>query len=142
MAASGTVGLGYKSESVTSAPFSALWKVMVDKVYHPDKFLPVTDVSCETTADGIVHRKMTMIANKETITEDIVCDESSGIIKFVHVDDDKVIVNELHKEDMTIEYYQTNKAGQRIPWEVQSGGVAKAIQTTIEKATVIASAAT
>eukprot|EP00271_Cylindrocystis_brebissonii_P001046 TRINITY_DN11292_c0_g1_i1.p1 TRINITY_DN11292_c0_g1~~TRINITY_DN11292_c0_g1_i1.p1 ORF type:complete len:138 (-),score=25.63 TRINITY_DN11292_c0_g1_i1:583-996(-) len=134
MADSGSVGLGYKSEPVTSASFPALWKVMVEKIYHPDKFLPVTDVSYETTADGVVHRKMTMIATKESVKEDITTDESTGIIKFAHVDDDIVIVNEIHKEDMTIEYYQTNKAGQRIPWEVPVGMVAKAIQMTIDMA--------
>ena len=81
------VGLGYKQDVESKATFEELWNVFVVKVYHPDRFLPVTHVKTRENADGSVYREMTM-GNGKVMVEDIYMDKEKGEIRFVLLDAD------------------------------------------------------
>jgi len=113
----------WKSSPIAGVTKAAVWKESSNKIYHPDQYLPVTDVVTRTNADGSVWRSMKMIPTGETIVETIVADESTGLIKF-HVLDSAgnktkmVMVNHIQQEEagITLDYYQLDtETNQKTP---------------------------
>ena len=132
------VGLGYKQAVDNSASFDDLWKVFVMKVYHPDRFLPVTDVKTRDNADGSVYREMSL--HGTVIIETIYLDKEKGEVRFVVLrpdgqESDLEHVNALYRgTPMQIEYYQRKVGGERVSWETPRKLVAAAIRKQLDLA--------
>jgi hypothetical protein len=117
---------------------------MVEKVYHPDRFLSVTDVLAVDKSDPesnqvYVYREMTLhIAGgtSQRVKEDIYCDEETGRIDFVIIEDGRNIVNCVDKETGVIRYYKETSRGsnEKMDWVWAKLDVPKPILITIEKA--------
>jgi Domain of unknown function (DUF1857) len=128
----------------TDIPFKYLWKAMVEKVYHPDRFLPVTDVLAVDKTDpesnqAYIHREMTLQPADRTplrIKENIYSDEEAGRIDFVTTKDGRNIVNCIDKETGVIRYYKETSRGsnEKIDWVEANLDDPKPILVTIEKA--------
>eukprot|EP01118_Nematostelium_gracile_P009261 TRINITY_DN310_c0_g1_i2.p1 TRINITY_DN310_c0_g1~~TRINITY_DN310_c0_g1_i2.p1 ORF type:complete len:136 (+),score=37.64 TRINITY_DN310_c0_g1_i2:33-440(+) len=125
------IGLGASGEPVDSSiSFESIWKHMVEKIYHPDRFLPVTNVTA-IDKDGYVYREMTA-PDHRVVKENIYRDEETGKIRFVATDRDEVVINQFHKDTRVIEYWLENNAGQRINWPFLKKPVLDSINKTIE----------
>ena len=128
----------------TEVPFKYLWKAMVEKVYHPDRFLPVTDVLAVDKTDpasnqAYVHREMTFQPPKGPsvrLKENIYFDEETGRIDFLATDDGSNIVNCVDKKTGVIRYYKETSRGsnEKMDWVGTKLDVPKPILITIEKA--------
>ena len=128
----------------SSIPFKYLWKAMVEKVYHPDRFLPVADVLAVDKTDpesnqAYVYREMTLKLGDgpaQRIKENIYLDEDAGRIDFVVIDDGSNIVNCIDKETGVIRYYKETSRGSNVKmdWIGARADVPKPILVTIEKA--------
>ena len=129
------VGFGVQAPEKINAPYERIWSTMLDKVYHPDKYLPVTDVKTEDRASNHVYREMRM--NKTNlIVEDIYLDKENGEARFVAQDTGAIHINKFHKDadKQYLEYWAENKEGQRISWNAPKIIVLKAMKTTKDKA--------
>jgi len=129
------VGLGVRAPDKINAPYEKIWSTMVDKVYHPDKFLPVTNVKTEDRAPNHVYREMNM-EKAGTVIEDIYLDKDKGEIRFVAQDKDEVHVNKFHKDadKEYLEYWEENKQGERVSWHAPKSLVLKAMKLTKDTA--------
>jgi hypothetical protein len=129
------VGLGVRALEKINASYENIWTMILDKVYHPEKYLPMTNVKIEDRAPNHVYREM---SSKETVVlrEDIYLDKENGEARFVVQDMDEVHVNKFHKEPdkQYLEYWAENKQGQRISWNVPKAWALKAMQVIKEKA--------
>jgi hypothetical protein len=129
------VGLGVRAPDKINAPYEKIWTTMVDKVYHPDKFLPVTNVKTEDRAPNHVYREMNM-ENAGTVIEDIYLDKDKGEIRFVVQGNDEVRINKFHKDadKEYLEYWAENIQGERVSWHAPKSGVLKAMKLTKDTA--------
>lgn len=128
----------------TDIPFQYLWKAMIEKVYHPDRFLPVMDVVAVDKTDSesnqaYTYREMTLKLTDGTaqrIKENIYCDEEGGRIDFTMTEDGKNVVNCVDKETGVIRYYKETSRGtnERMDWVGAKLNVPEPILITIEKA--------
>lgn len=126
------VGMGFQSPYTVSIPYDYIWVAMVDKVYNTSDYLPVTDVKTIDRSPTHVFRGMKL--GDKQIDEEIYLDKENGEIKFVLIDVDEVHVNKFHKDKQLFEYYNENKKGERIPWNVSQSIVLKAMDQTVKKA--------
>ncbi len=101
-----------KSSVITGVTWEALWKESVNKVYHPDQYLPATDVVTRDNPDGSVWRSMKIIPTGKVFVETITVHEQEGVIRFHVLDGDGNKTNHVHinsvqkeGEGSTIEYY-------------------------------------
>eukprot|EP01111_Echinosteliopsis_oligospora_P009975 TRINITY_DN3018_c0_g1_i1.p1 TRINITY_DN3018_c0_g1~~TRINITY_DN3018_c0_g1_i1.p1 ORF type:complete len:139 (-),score=24.54 TRINITY_DN3018_c0_g1_i1:13-429(-) len=125
------IGTQHITGDVITAPFDKIWKYMIDKVYHPDKYLPVSNVKSEQRGD-VVYREMTY---RDIVKrEDIVCNEDAAEIKFISTEKDEVVFNKYDKTTQRISYWLENKNGEPIYWAVPASIVVKSIATTKESA--------
>jgi len=69
-------------EEYIHASFDVVWKLLVEKVHHPEKYLPVEDVGVEHR-DGKWMRHMFLIPMEIVITEEIKIDKEAFTIKFI-----------------------------------------------------------
>merc|ERR1719499_2694305 len=84
-------------EEIIDASFDVIWNLLVEKVHHPEKYLPVEDVAVEHR-DGKWVRHMYVSPMELVITEEIMVDESNHIICFIDSNyPDLEIVNALEK---------------------------------------------
>merc|ERR1719397_1599231 len=106
-------------ESLIDASFDVLWNLLVEKVHHPEKYLPVEDVAVEHR-DGKWVRHMYLAPMELVITEEISINEENHTIKFVdHNYPDLEIVNSVEKTDnenkqRVLFYKQHRETGMRI----------------------------
>lgn len=126
------VGMGYRSSYTVSLPYDSIWAAMVDKVYNTSDYLPVTDVKTIDRSPTHVYREMKL--GDKQLDEDIYLDKEKGEIKFFLIDADEVHVNKFHKDEQFFEYYNENKKGERIPWNVPKSMILKAMDQTVNKA--------
>ena len=131
------VGMGYQSPYTVSESYDSIWAAMVDKVYNTSDYLPVKDVKTIDRSPTHVYREMK--AGDKQLNEEIYLDKEKGEIKFVLVDLDEVHVNKFHKDKQVFEYYNENKKGERIPWNVPQSIVLKAMDQTVTKAKKLSS---
>lgn len=108
---SGVVG------SETSLGLWTLWPAMVDKIHHPEKYLPhVSDVVTRPTADGSgTYREMTLNGS-HTMREDIYADAETGRIEFRVVDRNLVVVNQYRHDLRAIEYVLEDTERRVLGW--------------------------
>jgi len=86
-------------EAEVTASFEVVWNLLVEKVHHPEKYLPVEDVAVEHR-DGRWIRHMYLTPMELVITEEINVDETDNTVKFVDNNyPDLEIVNMLEKTD-------------------------------------------
>lgn len=106
-------------ESLIDASFDVLWNLLVEKVHHPEKYLPVEDVGVEHR-DGKWVRHMYLAAMELVITEEISINEEDHTIRFVDNNyPDLEIVNAIETTDnpnkQRISFYkQERETGARI----------------------------
>ena len=81
-------GLGSSMPIEDSLPTSKVWAVLLDKIQHPDKFLPVNDIVTRPIEGG-TYREMSMtVAGKANrIVEHIFANEAEGTVVFINVGD-------------------------------------------------------
>lgn len=106
-------------EEIIDASFDVIWNLLVEKVHHPEKYLPVEDVAVEHR-DGKWVRHMYLAPMELVITEEISINELNHTIKFVdHNYPDLEIVNSVEKTDndnkqRILFYKQHRETGMRI----------------------------
>ncbi len=129
------VGLGVRAPDKINAPYEKIWSMMVDKVYHPDKYLPVTNVKTEDRAPNHVYREMSM-GNAGIVIEDIYLDKDKGEIRFVVHGKDEVRINKFYKDadKEYLEYWAENNQGERVSWHAPKSSVLKAMKSTKDAA--------
>jgi len=64
------------------ASFEVIWNLLVEKVYHPEKYLPVEDVAVEQR-DGKLVRHMYLTPMEIVMTEEICINREDFTIRFV-----------------------------------------------------------
>merc|ERR1719219_2008720 len=88
-------GVSETYESEIKASFEVVWNLLVEKVHHPQKYLPVEDVAVEHR-DGKWIRHMYLTPMELVITEEIIVDESNYKISFIDTNYPQLeIVNQL-----------------------------------------------
>jgi 6-phosphogluconolactonase len=130
----------------SSLPFHSIWPAMVEKIQHPYKYLPVTDVSSSvrTGTDkkpAHVYREMKLIPTGEVSHEEIFADERNGRIDFISVaGDDRTVVNKYWAETGEVEYWQeSTESRKRTRWQgVVNSTVLHAIEMTETRAVEMA----
>jgi len=100
-------------EEVITASFDVIWNLLVEKVHHPEKYLPVEDVAVEHS-DGKWVRHMFLTPMELVITEEIKVNEEEHMIKFVDNNyPDLEIVNALERTDdpnkQRVVFYKQNR---------------------------------
>lgn len=100
-------------EEVITAGYDVIWNLLVEKVHHPEKYLPVEDVAVEHR-DGKWVRHMYFSPMELVITEEISVNEDEHVIKFVdHNYPDLEIVNALERTDdatkQRVVFYKQNR---------------------------------
>ena len=113
--------------------------MLVDKVQHPDSYLPVTDVVARPSADGRgTYREMSLGARR--IIENIYEDEAALLVRFVVVDAATEHVNEITTDAAGVrrlEFYLRDSATRaRVHWNAPMaaalGGIAKVLAKAAE----------
>jgi hypothetical protein len=123
------VGLGLRLPTPIRAPRERVWAAMVDKIYHTEKYLPVTDVKATDIKPGY-HAYREMRLQGETLIENIYFDESRCEIRATFMDNDEIHFNVYNPDTGILEYWQENTKGERIPWRVSKAIVLKAMEAT------------
>merc|ERR1719427_1931523 len=106
-------------EEVITASFDVIWNLLVEKVHHPEKYLPVEDVGVEHR-DGKWVRHMYLAPMELVITEEISINEEDHTIRFVDNNyPDLEIVNAIETTDnpnkqRILFYKQERETGARI----------------------------
>merc|ERR1719427_521141 len=106
-------------EEVITASFDVIWNLLVEKVHHPEKYLPVEDVAVEHR-NGKWVRHMYLTPMALVITEEICVNEDTHTIKFIdHNYPDMEIINALEKTDdpkkqRVIFYKQNRETGVKV----------------------------
>jgi len=106
-------------EEDIQASFDVVWNLLVEKVHHPEKYLPVEDVAVEHR-DGKWIRHMFLTPMEIVITEEININHEEHTIQFVdHNFPDLKIVNILERTDdpkkqRVIFYKQNRESGMKI----------------------------
>jgi len=100
-------------EEIIEASFDVIWNLLVEKVHHPEKYLPVADVAVEHR-EGKWVRHMYLTPMELVISEEIVVDEQEHVIKFVDNNyPDLEIVNALERTDspnkQRVVFYKQNR---------------------------------
>jgi len=100
-------------EEVITASYDVIWNLLVEKVHHPEKYLPVEDVAVEHR-DGKWVRHMFLTPTELVITEEISVNEEDHVIKFVDNNYPELeIVNKLEKTEdenkQRVVFYKQNK---------------------------------
>ncbi|KAL0477524.1 RNA methyltransferase [Acrasis kona] len=121
----------------TDIPFDVLWPVMVEKIYHPERFLPVTNVISKDVPktddhEAHVYREMTM--GPRTIKERIFSDKEKGVMRFVNVENGETVYNAYFFDKKNIEYWKESKDGERMDLPIPPGNAPGPIDKTYEKA--------
>lgn len=119
---------GVTSDPITDVPKERLWGPLVDKVYHPDRYIPVDDVTTEEKGDHVwrrMHYCGEGIMKDKDIVENIYLDKDHDAIRFVALDPegkekDEEIINEVVEDDSgkpCLHYYLRLKStGQPLHW--------------------------
>jgi len=127
------VDMGVQYQLPLTIPPENVWEVMVEKIYHPEKFLPVNDVKTIDIIPGEhVYREMNV--SGFILKEDVYLDPENYTIRFVEVDDDAVHFNKYHPHTAVIDYFQENKKGERIAWRIPRTIILHAMLQTREMA--------
>jgi len=106
-------------EEEIEASYDVIWNLLVEKVHHPQKYLPVEDVAVEHR-DGRWVRHMFLTPMDLVITEEISVNEDEHMIKFVDNNyPDLEIVNALERTDdpkkqRVVFYKQNRETGMKI----------------------------
>merc|ERR1712060_535829 len=106
-------------EDIIIASYDVIWNLLVEKVHHPEKYLPVADVAVEHN-DGRWVRHMFLTPMELVITEEINVNEDEHVIKFVDNNyPDLEIVNALERTDdpnkqRVVFYKQNRETGMKI----------------------------
>jgi len=106
-------------EDIITASYDVIWNLLVEKVHHPEKYLPVEDVAVEHN-DGRWVRHMFLTPMELVITEEINVNEDEHVIKFVDNNfPDLEIVNALERTDdpnkqRVVFYKQNRETGMKI----------------------------
>ena len=128
-----TVGLGTQLPTPIHAPRERVWAAMVDKMYHTEKYLPVTNVKTKDIVTGR-HAYREMLLQGKTVKENVYFDESRCEIRAEIIDADEIHLNWYNPDTGILEYWQENAKGERIPWDVPKAVVIKAMEKTKEVA--------
>jgi len=105
---------------VVEASFQVIWNLLVEKVHHPEKYLPVEDVAVEHR-EGKWIRHMFLTPMQIVMTEEICINEEDYNITFVdHNYPDLEIVNQIEKTEdpskQRVLFYKRNRVtGVKIP---------------------------
>jgi len=127
------VDMGVQYQLPLTIPAENVWEVMVEKIYHPEKFLPVNDVKTIDIIPGEhVYREMNV--SGFILKEDVYLDPENYKIRFVVVDNDAVHINKYHPDTGVIEYFQENKKGERSTWRIPRAIILHAMLQTHEMA--------
>jgi len=127
------VNMGVQYQLPLTIPAENVWAAMIQKIYHPEKFLPVNDVQTIDIVSGRhIYRKMNFLGF--IMKEDVYLDPANYKIRFEVIDDDAVHINIYHPDTGVAEYYQENKKGERIIWPVPKTMVFHAMSQTKEMA--------
>jgi len=106
-------------EGIIDASYDVIWNLLVEKVHHPEKYLPVEDVAVEHN-DGRWVRHMFLTPMELVITEEIDVNVDEHVIKFVDNNfPDLEIVNALERTDnpnqqRVVFYKQNRETGMKI----------------------------
>lgn len=123
------VDMGVKCEMPVTVPPEEIWAAMIQKVYQPEKFLPVTNVKITDVIPGR-HAQREMVLMGHTIREEIYLHESCYKIRGVALDEDSVHINEYSPDTGILEYYQENGKGERTSWKVPKAFALMAMEKT------------
>ncbi|BFZ53027.1 hypothetical protein PYCC9005_000050 [Savitreella phatthalungensis] len=96
----------------TDLPTEQMWKALVDKIRHPDLYLPgIVAVSWRNSDDGSVYREMTveMPTTTAVMIEDIYAIKEQYRIEFRIRDSPYNVVNQYHPDKKAIEYFVEEK---------------------------------
>lgn len=143
----GKVGTGISSDLIEpSISREMLNRAMKEKIYNPERYLPVNNVVTEDKGDH-VWRRMHYVGQgflrDRDIEENIYWDDDHDIIRFVTLDDqgeetNEEEVNELLKDHTgryQLHYYLRDKrTGEVLDWDAQARPVRKAIDLTLSAA--------
>ena len=148
-APSEAVGLGCCSEEINGVSRATLFRIMMNKIDAPDRFLPVSSVFVRPAEgdagdDGALWRSMKYHGagplSGVTIVEHIYANPAAGEIRFVGLGDDGretdlEVVNALLTKPLRIEYYQRDRTTRaRVPWDAPRDSAMRAIEITIAMA--------
>lgn len=143
------VGLGYCSSGLDGVSRTHVFKAMMHKIDHPERFLPVSKVSVRPAVgpaafEGALWRSMQYDGpgplHGQTVVEHIYADGVEGEIRFVGLDakgseGPLEIVNTLLRNPLRIEYYQRDRVTlQRVSWAAPVASAADAIEATLRLA--------
>ena len=120
----------------------ALFSVLKDKVTHPGKYLPATDVTWQdgNDSDGtpFVFREMTLMGHR--IAEKVYVDHSALRVRYVDVGKGGGTVEVINAIEATgkggrhLAFWQQQESGERMHWDVSKEVVQKGIQACIDAA--------
>ena len=108
---------GYAAD--ITAPWYLLWGMLVEKIKHPDKFLPAKNVKIEGEGPGYVDRYMEV--GDRVFRERITWDEATGTVKFAARDGaDLTVWNVLKASEgqegvYNLRFFDTNLDGSADP---------------------------
>lgn len=120
-------GMGVRSPTSIKAPVEQVWAAMVDKMYNPEKYLPVTNPEITIIIpEHHIYREMYYKGN--IIKENVYFDQSNYEIHSAAVDKDHVHVNIYHPDTGILEYWQEDSKGERIEWQVPRAVVLGAME--------------
>ncbi|CAF0787012.1 unnamed protein product [Adineta ricciae] len=129
----GIAGFGVQSTTPIKASPERVWEAMVDKMYNTSKYLPVTDVKVtEKDHAKEIYREMTI--NGTVLRENIYFDKSRFQIRADLLDHDKVHFNVYNPDTGLLEYWEADKNGERVSWNVPKQVILNAMQKTKEAA--------
>ena len=125
-------------EIVESLSSERIWEVLIDKIQHPNSYLPVTDVKCRVSDDGLgTYREMTFISSGNIIIENIYADREIFEVKFVVKDDEKehvnIILTSAETGQRRLEFYARHSVTkERVFWSAPRllaiGGINKVLE--------------
>ncbi len=131
------VGLGAGIPIPDDITTDAVWEILIDKISHPYRYLPVTDVITRPSDDGIgTYREMSL--GPRRIIENIY--HKPYEVKFCVTNDESEHVNVIHIEpnNRSVEFYLRNtKTLERMHWSAPKPMVLAAITKIYEAARLL-----
>ncbi|UJR23305.1 hypothetical protein I4U23_026320 [Adineta vaga] len=123
------VGMGVQSTTPIKASPDRVWAAMLDKMYHTEKYLPVSNVKItDEIPDKGFHREMTF--HGKVLRENIYLDKSRFEVRCDVIDEDVVHMNVYHPDTGLLEYWEENKNGERVSWRAPKNVVLAAMEKT------------